>query len=355
MKKTNNFLSGLLMCVLTAILLSSALGTNPLLTMFACLGLSLLLGYAGSKNATTKGAFNVGLLKEVWLPEMTERFFDDDSFLQDGKDWTPWVENDAITLGDIGVAPNVVINRNVYPVPATTRTDAPLKMPLTNYSTDSTIHRKIEQIALSYDKRQSIINDHKSVLLEKIGEHGIYNVSPASNTANTPVFKTGGPVSAQTGNKIMLSDDIVKMAIAWDGLKLPSAGRTLVVPPAMFWEFVSSNDTIKAQAERNGQGGTGTGVWVEWMGFNIRPRVTTANYNKGTLVKNAWGAVPTGNDKQAAVAYIKGKSFGRALGDMHMFATIDDPDQQGDKINFLTTAIVLPVKQALLGAIVYSD
>lgn len=355
MKALFNILTGLLMCVLTGVLIAMLFNIEPTIPILGCLGLSLAMGYAGRNQPKEKGILCVGLLKEVWLPEMTERFFDDDSFLQDGKDWTPWVENDAINLADIGVSPNVVINRTVYPVPASTRPDAPIKLPLTNYGTDSTIHRKIEQIALAYDKRKSIINDHKSVLIEKIGEHGIFNVAPTANTASTPVLKTSGAVSATTGNKILTSDDIVKMAIAWDNLKYPSQGRTLVVPPEMFWEFVESNPTIKAQAERNGQGGTGTGVWVEWMGFVIRPRVTTAYYNKTTLAKNVWGAAPTANDKKSALAYIKQKSFGKALGDMHMFATIDDPDQQGDKINFLTTAIVLPVKQALLGAIVYSD
>ncbi|MCZ2128850.1 MAG: hypothetical protein LC109_01130 [Bacteroidia bacterium] len=355
MKALLNILTGLLMCVLTGGLIAMLFNIEPTIPILGCLGLSLAMGYAGRNQLKEKGILRAGLLREVWLSEMTERFFDDDSFLQDGKDWSPWVENDAINLADIGVAPNVVINRTVYPVPATIRTDGVINLPLTNYSTDSTIHRRIEQIALAYDKRKSIIDDHKSVLVEKIGEHGIYNISPEKNLTKTPVFKTSGGVSGLTGNKIMTSDDIVKMAIAWDNLKYPSVGRTLVVPPDMFWEFVSTNPTIKAQAERNGQGGAGTGVWVEWMGFTIRPRVTTSYYNKTTLIKNAWGAAPTANDKKSAIAYIKQKSFGKALGAMHMFATIDDPDQQGDKINFLTTAIVLPVKQEMLGAIVYSD
>jgi len=356
MKQILNILSGLLMCIMAGLLIAHVLETSPVIAILSCLGLSLLLGYINQKlPASKQGVLQAGLLREIWIGEMANRFFDNDDFLQDGKDWTPWVDNDAINLSEIGASPNVVINRTVYPVPATTRTDVPIRLPLTNYSTDSTIHRNIDQIALAADKRKSIIDDHKAVLQEKVSDHGIFNIAPTVNSADTPVFKTSGAISADTGNKILQSSEISKMNKLFDNKKYPQKGRTLVVPPNMFWEFVETNPTIKAQAERNGQGGTGTGMWVEWMGFVIRPRVTTALYNKNTLAKNSWGAVPTANDKEAAIAYVKGVSFGKAMGTTEMFAKVKDPDQQGDTINFLTTAIVLPVRQKVLGAIVYSD
>lgn len=356
MKRTNKNLVGLLMCLLTSVLVTSVTGLDLGASFLGCLGLSLLLGYANSKSKTGQPVLQAGLLQEVWIGEFENRFFDNDDFLADGRDWTPWVDNDAINLAEIGVSPNVVINRTTYPVPASVRTDVPIKLSLNNYGTDSTIHRKLEQISMVQDKRKSIIEDHKAVIQEKISDHGIFNIAPTANTADTPVFKTSGPLSTDTGNRILLSADINKMNRMFDDKKYPAKGRTLVVPPVMFWEFVENNPTIKAQAECNGQAGTGTGMWVEWMGFIIRPKVTTAIYNKSTLAKNAWGAVAVpATDRMAAVAYIKNVSFGRAQGSTEMFAKINDPDQQGDTINFLTTAIVLPVRQKTLGAIVYSD
>jgi hypothetical protein len=356
MKHLFKISSGLLMALLMSVLLSVTLDMPPVMSFGLCLGLSVLLGFINSRLPKhQKGILADLLLTEVWTSELEDRFFDDDNFLADGKDWTPFVDNDAINTQEIGVSPNVVINRTVYPVPVTPRDDTPIRLLLEDYSTDSTVIHDAQEVATNYDKRQSVIADHKSVLLEKIADHGIYNIAPTTNTVKSPIIKTSGAISAQTGNRILSSDDIMRMNIEYDKNKYPKIGRTLVVDPTMFWEFINTNDILKRQAELNGAGGNGTDLWVSFMGFTIKSRVTTAMYDKTTLTKSVYGAVPGANDKKAAIAYIKGKSFGKGLGTNKMYATIGDPANQGDIINFRQRAIVLPVRQATLGAIIYSN
>lgn len=354
MKNLFSTLQALLLCVLLGAMLGMVFETAPEPMIAGCIGLSLIMGFVGRNQPRTdnptNGMFCAGLLREIWLGDLLNRFWDDDSFLQDGKNLDPFVENDAINLAEIGAKPNVVKNRTSYPVPATVRVDTPINLPLDDYSSDSTIVRDVETVALNYAKRQSVIGDHKGAILEKIADDGIYNISPNVDSTDTPVFETSGAHNAAKSQLVLHSRDIAKMAERFDILKYPKVGRKIAVPADIFWDFVQSDATLLAQAQNNGKGGDGTETWVSYFGFIIYSRANTAYYNPA-LNKIAYGAVPAADDRQAAIAYIKGRSFGRGKGSAQMYAKVKDPDQQGDVINFRQRAVVLPFGQKILGAI----
>jgi hypothetical protein len=354
MKTINSLIGALLLAACTAMMLSATVGTNFLATFAALMGISLLLGIVGSnpKNQRATGMARAGLLQEVWLGDLLGRFWDRNDYLDDAKPWDAFVEADAINLAEIGASPNVVKNRNSYPVPVSQRTDTALRIVLDDYTSDSTVVRDVEAISLAYDKRKSVVEDHKMSIFQKIADDGMYNIAPTANSTATPVIKTTGALSTLTGRKQLVTADITGLTIAFDNLKYPSVGRTLLVPPTMFWEFVSTNDVLKAQAQFNGKGGTATDTWVFFMGWTIKSRATTAYYNFTSLAKLAPGAIPGASDGQACVAYIAKQSFGKALGTARMYARLKDPDHQGDVLNFGIRALVMPVRQKLLGAIV---
>jgi hypothetical protein len=357
MRTIKSLAGALIMAMCTALLLSTTLGIDLMPTFAALMGLSLLIGVIGSnpKHQRAKGMAMAGLLQEVWLGDLLGRFWDRNDYLDDAKPWDAFVDADAINLAEIGASPNVVKNRSVYPVPVSQRTDTALRITLDDYSSDSTVVRDVEAISLDYDKRKSVVEDHKVSIFQKIADDGIYNIAPTANTINTPVVRTSGAVSTISGYKTLLTADITSLTIAFDNLKYPTVGRTLLVPPTMFWEFVSTNDILKAQAQFTGKGGTATDTWVYFMGWIIKSRATTAFYNFGTLAKIAPGAVPNATtDGQACVAYVAKQSFGKALGTAQMYAKLKDPDNQGDVINFRLRALVMPVRQRILGAIVAS-
>jgi hypothetical protein len=355
MKTINSLLGAILLSACVAIMLAATIGVDAQDAMQGILALSFGVGIIGAARGGRKqnGLATAGLFKEVWLGDLLGKFWDKNDYLQDGKDLTPFVEADKINLAEIGVSPNVVKNRSSYPIPVTQRTDTALQLQLDDYSSDSTLVRDVEAISLSYDKRQSIINDHKDSIYAKVADDGIYNIAPTTNTTFTPVIKTTGAVSAIHGQKMLVSDDIANMARALDLAKYPAEGRVMVVHPNAFWEFVNADAVLKEQASKNGNGGTATGTWVYYMGFMIKSRVTTAWYNKTTLTKLAYGAVPGAGDSQASLVYFdKGRSFGRGLGSNEMYAKLKDPDNQGDIINFRQRAVVLPFRQKLIAAII---
>jgi hypothetical protein len=355
------FVPAVVTSVLFGLLIATVMGVAAAPVVMVLFAISLFMGLAGlaSGEQRVNGIATAGLLREVWLAELAAKFFEKDDFLMDGKDWNMWVDNDAINLAEIGASPNVVKNRTAYPIPVTPRTDTPLRLPLDDYSTDSTVVRDVEVVAIEYDKRKSVVDDHKANLLQKIAIDGIYNIAPTANAIDTPVLKTSGAVSTSAGNlgnKMLVSGDVANLAMAFDNRNWNQIGRTLVVTPTVFWEFVNNDPVLKEQAKYNSKMGSAyAGNWVECCNFIIRTKVSTALYNKTTLVKSAFGTVPGVNDKQASIAYIAKESFGRALGTAEMYVTIKDPAQQGDIINFRQRALVLPVRQKVLGAIVSSD
>lgn len=348
MKSVRSLLNAMLINGLTSALISFAVPAVPFIAAFTVMMLlALVVGIAGiGKSKASNMAFD-GLFRELWLDQLLQDFWDNNDFLMDGENWDDLVDNDKINLAEVGIAPEVLKNNNTYPVEFAERSDTPHELALDTFDTKGTVTRKLKDKALAYNKRESIIKQHRNALLEFIADDGIYNIAPAANTANSPLIQTTGADNAELGVKIPTSYDLSRLAAAYDEKKWKGE-RVLNLPPAIFWVFVDSDETLKKQAQNNGSGGRGTGTWVEYYGFIIRSRNTVARYD-GSLNKLAKGAV-TGT--AAAISYLKGESFGKGVGTAEMFARLNDPEEKGDIINFGVRAIVKPKRIATIGGLV---
>lgn len=357
--KKHNFLktfNGLLSAVILSISFAGLIAmTSPLsfLQAFTCLmGLSFAVGLLGTGKERIQNAALAGLLKEVWLDDLLEGFWDSNEFLQDGDDWDSFVDNDKINLAEVGAAPTVRKNSAVYPVPIAPRTDTPSSVSLILYETENTVHRGLSEPGLPYKKQQSIINQHRNALLQQIADDGIYDIAPVDNTENggTVLFTTGD-ADATLGVLLPTEDDFARLAALYDNNKWIGE-RVVNMPPDMFWKFVTRSAVLKAQAERNGKGGSGTGKasFVELYDFTIRSRVTTVRYSS-LGVKQAQGAL-TG--LPAAVAYIKKQSFGRCIGTPEMFFDEKDARERGDIIGFGVNAFVGRKRTATTAALAFA-
>lgn len=293
-----------------------------------------------------------GLNKEVWISDLKDNFFQADTFLQDGVNLDPFVDNDVINLAEIGAEPNVERNRTSYPIPAAPRTDNPLALALDEYSSDSTIIRDAELAELVYDKRASVVMQHRRAILRKMAEYGFHAVAPLEETADTPIIQTTGAANA-FGKKKLTKEDIAALAKAFDQLQYPNEGRVLVLDSDVFWDFVTSDTALNNQYILNGSAGSLGGEFVYYYGFTIRKREGLPYYSgsAGSYEKVPFGASTSGAVK-GMISYLKNESFGRGQGTVEMYEKIKDPDNQGDVINFRMRGIVLPFRQKLLGAIV---
>jgi len=89
-------------------------GFAPLIGAIAAnllmLALAVIKQFYTGKPIFYKGFALAGLLKEVWIGKLMERFYPDGSWLLESEDMTAFVENNVINLADCGIDPVVLVN-----------------------------------------------------------------------------------------------------------------------------------------------------------------------------------------------------------------------------------------------------
>ncbi len=353
MKQLIKLGNALLLCILFGTMLSMVFGGNALNFIGGSIVFSIALGAVGyltKQVANTQGFALAGLQKEIWLSDYRKVDYDDNEFLKDGENLDSFIKNDKINFAEIGAKPDVKKNRTVYPIPVSQRTDTPGELTLDKFSSDSTLIQDAETDTLNTPKRKSVVAQHKNSIIEKIADDGMWNIAPAAATNSMPIIPTTGAVSATKNHRILAEADIATLAEQFDQMKVKGT-RKIVVPPNIFWDFVNTSETLKAQAANNGKAGQGTGTWVSFYNFVIMSRVTTVDYTAG-LTKKAFGSVPAATDRNAAIAYIEKRTFGKGLGSVKMYIKKEDPDYQGDTMNFKQNAIVKRFEDKYVAAIV---
>lgn len=318
-----------------AMLFAGLTGFNSVLCFVFWTAVSLRFSPRPLLNSN--GFLRAGLNKEIWIPEIIEQFWPDGSFLQEADDMSQWVDNNTINLAEAGVEPDVLINNTSYPVSFADRTDVPLALPLNVYDTEGTVVRNAEMAELAYDKRQSIVSQHKNALQAKIALHAANSYGPAGNTDVTPVLD-------KTGDDAFQIKYFVEMEKIFNDLNVPLDKRFAILTPGHMADIRTENISLFNQiAAQQGQ-----------TLFSFKMYVFSGNpyYTVSTKAKKAFGAsIDPETDKKASL-FLYGGSVMKALGATDMFARLNDPEQKGDIINFQQRALVLPKRAKYLGAII---
>lgn len=284
-----------------------------------------------------------GLNKEVWLPEILEGFYADDSFLSEARNMDAFVENNKINLAEAGVNPDVLVNNTTYPIGAAERSDVPIELPLDYYDTENTIIRNARKVELSYDKRTSVIYGHKQALKMGVMEKAIHAYAPDQNGTFTPVIATTG--ATQGGFKAITFDDILDLEAAFDEAEVPAEGRVLVLNAKHKTQLRKADLKLYKEVFSGSQG--------SFAGFKIYTLASKRMpvYNKSTGEKAAYGAVAApSTDTICSVAFHKDEVM-RSTGEAEMFATEKSPTERGDLIGFQMRALCLPIRGKGIGAI----
>lgn len=290
-----------------------------------------------------------GLNKEVWLSLLigaNENFWQSDWFLSMGVDMSIYVEsNEFVNFANKGDTPNVLKNAT-YPLPVVTRTDVPDKVPMNKYSTECVKLPYVDMMKLAYNKKDSVLKDHRESLVNQVATEGLWVVSPYQNTAKTPVVDTdAGNAAASDTFKVITSKDIMNLRVKLDKAypALKKARWVLVMDAIAFWYLVENDVTLKGQIQNTGKIGE---VWlprVFYHGFEIVMDDRTPYYTSAG-VRVAYGATvnTAGGDRPSATAFVDQRSFEVAIGTAKMFSKEDDPEYQADFASFLLPASVSP-------------
>ena len=230
-----------------------------------------------------------GLAKEVWINQLTKKFYPDSSFLNYTKDFSSLVENDAINMADAGVDPDVLINNTTYPIQVVNRVDTPIRIELDLFETKNTLVRRPEAIEYSYDQLESVLMGHRNKLRARTAEKAAHAFAPLKDSEFTPVISTTGETSGT--RKRMSVEDILLLKERFDSVDIPLEERYLVLNPKHLSDlilfdvraFKDLTDIVDGKPKR-------------FEGFNVLQTSATPFYNATSLEKIAFTKTPGDTD-----------------------------------------------------------
>lgn len=289
----------------------------------------------------------MALNKEVWLNQIREGFYPDDSFLQKLTNYDAFVENDKIHIASAGIDPKVLINNTTYPIAVVGRDDEDCVFELDKFETENTIVRRPDAIEYSYDKLESVIRQHRSTLRKAVTMKATHAIAPQTDTDDTPLVTTSG-ASAGTRKRLTFAD-ILALKERFDDADIPQDRRYLVLHPKHVSDLLLEDLKIFKDITNIKDGEP-----LKFAGFGCFSCSTMPTYKAldGKLVKVEYSGTAT--KAFASVAFYADEVF-KADGEVYMYATYDDPKERATIVGFDKRSIVLPIRGKGIGAIVSSE
>ena len=314
------------------------IGTIASVPLAVSAAVSIGAGTFLSFMPNVSGMLMAGLQKEIWTDILLEKFYPENSFINEARDMSALVEFNKINLAEVGASPDVLVDNTSYPIAVTSRTDVPKELALKTLDTTSTVIRNVEAMELAYDKMASVIYGHKQELLKTACKLAAWNYAPSANATNTPVLMAKGALA--NGKRQLTFEDLLRLMVAFNNLDFPADGRILVLNPQHESDLILQDLTLYKSAIVAGN----------VFGFKLYRTSATPVYNASTGVKAAYGAAAAVTDAISSFGFHKDEVM-KAIGTTEMFAKYADPDNKGDVINFQMRFVALPLRIKAIAAI----
>ena len=316
-----------------------ALCINVVLAFLASLFIAPALGASVPLVATTivatstvaqciapelfKGIAMEGLQTEVWIAGIKENPIPNDSFLYKSVDLSQYVENNKLHLAEAGVEPQVhedYFASSSSALPVATIDDIANEVVLKTYSTEQTLHRELQEIELSYDKRSSVIQRHRASLAKNLGKRAAWSWAPQKDNEWNKVLALTSSDSIIDAiidlKQFMEEKDIVE-------------GVNICFTPEHFARIRKEDKRLYKDIMNEKQ----------MYGINVFQYSQNPLYDGTTKEKKPFGAVKASSDKRATFMWVTSEVF-RCFGDVKMYATLRDAGLQADAISFAQRALV---------------
>ena len=275
---------------------------------------------------------------EVWVRDIQEVLFaGPNEFLRASVNHDAFVVNKTVHVPQAGSLPAVTKNRTVFPAPVVNRDDTTLDYDLDAFSVDPVRIGRIEEVQISYQKRQSVMAQHMNKLNDLIAKEGIFNW--ATDTGTNQVRTTGTdsslnlPVGATGTRKKTQLEDLATVAQTMDDQDVPDDGRWLMLPSKMYYELFTIQDLIRDDII--GETTLPDAAIRKILNFNIMKRSsnTVVKYNDdATPLRKAVGAAATADANFGAIAWHI-DAVATALGEIAVFADEGAATMYGDVIS----------------------
>ena len=258
----------------------------------------------------------MAIIKEVWVQDIQNSLNENADFLPYSTDHSAYVAFGTVHVPQSGANPTVQVNPSSFPLTIGQRVDTDLTYAMNQYSLTPTLITNIDELQVSYDKRQSVIGQQMSTLTQTIGNY--VAVSWAASGAANMVLTTGAagtslPPSGTGTRKAVALADIANLAKKLDKDNVPSKGRKLLMNADMFWELFTISEVIRASYNGFSTNALATGVVAQLFGFDIMVRPTVAVFTKTGTTAKAVTAAAAADDRLACIAFHP-STVSRALG-----------------------------------------
>jgi hypothetical protein len=273
----------------------------------------------------------MALETQVWLREIGENLFADNTFAVQSVDHSAFVRNKTIHVPNAGGPPPVSKTKPFASGANWTqpdkRTDTDLNYDIEVYYVGPTAVDELDKVELSYDKRQSVLLNINKALQEEVHMDLIYRWIP---TGGASLATTGTAVAshidAGTGNRKSLSkDDMRLLRLQFDRWDAPQDGRCVLLDADMYSQLLKDLTETEANAFLS-TANASTGLLGKLYGFSLYMRSRVAKATAAGVAK-LWTATGAATDSAAALAWSR-YMVSRAKGTVKLY------DNEGSAMAF---------------------
>ncbi|WP_444339406.1 hypothetical protein [Phocaeicola plebeius] len=290
----------------------------------------------------------MAIQRELWQNTIIEGLFADNSFMSKAVNDDMYVNmGKKVHIPNAGAPSAVEIDRSSLPATVKTRTDVDVEYSLNELTTDPIRIPHAETVELSYSKRNSVISQDRLQLIEKAAEQMLYNWAPDSShfVRTTGTEKVKAHTESATGyRKALVKADVLALMTKFNADNIPQEGRYLLLDAYMYAQLLddlTEGDQRAFFASADAQ----RGILGKLFSFNVMQRSQVLRYATGGTLKkwsvsgatsdNADGLVSGATSDNAAGLAWQTNSLSRALGEVKMFDSTDNPLYYGDIYSFL--------------------
>ena len=278
----------------------------------------------------------MAIQKELWQATIIEGLFADNSFMSKAVNDDMYVnQGKAVHIPNAGSPSNVQVDRATVPASVQKRTDTDVEYTLHELTTDPIYIPHADTVELSYNKRNSVISQDRLQLIEQAADEMLYGWAPDSShfvrTSGAKAAAAHTP-SATGSRKSLVKADVLALMTKFNADNIPQEGRYLLLDAYLYAQLMddlTEGDQRAFFASADAQ----NGILGKLFSFNVMQRSKALRYDAaGALSK--WAAKGAATDNAAALAWHEG-SLSRALGEVKMFDSTDNPLYYGDVYSFL--------------------
>ena len=309
-----------LLALIASIFIAPIVGTSVPIVATTIVATSTIAQYVAP--SIFKEVAMAGLQTEVWVAGIKENPIPDNSFVFQSVDLSQYVEHNKLHLAEAGVEPAVhedYFATSNTPLPVANIENIANEVVLHTYSTEQTLHRDLQEIELSYDKRSSVIKRHRVSLGKNIGKHAAYAWAPKKDDAWNKVCNLNASDS--------VIDAIIDIKAFLEGKEIYD-GINICLNAEHFARIRKEDKSLYKDIMNEKQ----------MYGINVFRYNQTPLYTK-TGEKKPFGSTKDTDDKKSSIVWVTDEVF-RCFGDVNMYPTLHDSGLQADTLSFAQRALV---------------